>query len=42
MVLWILALAAGDVITLRNNSGVTLTLAAAPEVGAQMNIIRLN
>jgi hypothetical protein len=38
----ILTLAAGDVITLRNASGVTLTLTIAPEVGAQMTIDKLD
>ncbi|ODA38705.1 Flagellar hook-length control protein FliK [Desulfosporosinus sp. BG] len=38
----IIALAAGDVITLRNASGVALTLATAPEVGAQMTIDKLD
>jgi hypothetical protein len=36
-----LTLAAGDVLTLRNNSAVALTLALAPSVGAQFNIIEL-
>ena len=34
----ILQLAAGDIITLRNNSAVLITLALAPSVGAQMSI----
>ncbi|SHI79372.1 BclA C-terminal domain-containing protein, partial [Desulfosporosinus lacus] len=38
----ILTLAAGDVITLTNTSGIGLTLAAAPEVGAQMTINKLD
>ncbi|MFT9493723.1 MAG: hypothetical protein ACH0QC_01820 [Anaerosolibacter sp.] len=38
----ILTLAAGDVITLRNNSAVALTLTLAPAVGAQMNILLLD
>ncbi|WP_278246306.1 BclA C-terminal domain-containing protein [Lacrimispora aerotolerans] len=36
-----LTLAAGDVLTLRNNSAVALTLTLAPNVGAQLNIIEL-
>jgi acetyl-CoA carboxylase alpha subunit len=38
----ILTLAAGDVLTLRNNSATPLTLTLAPEVGAQFNIILLS
>jgi hypothetical protein len=38
----ILTLAAGDVITLRNNSLVALTVPLAPSVGAQMNILLLD
>ena len=38
----VLELAAGDVITLRNNSGVALTMALAPSVGAQMNIVKVD
>jgi hypothetical protein len=36
-----LTLAAGDVLTLRNNSAIALTLTLAPNVGAQINIIEL-
>ncbi|KLU60939.1 hypothetical protein CEB3_c29120 [Peptococcaceae bacterium CEB3] len=36
-----LTLAAGDVVTLRNNSGISLTLALAPNVGAQLNLMKL-
>jgi hypothetical protein len=36
-----LTLAAGDVLTLRNNSAVALTLSLAPNVGAQFNVIEL-
>jgi hypothetical protein len=35
----ILYLAAGDVLTLRNNSAVPMTLASAPAVSAQFNLI---
>jgi hypothetical protein len=38
----ILDLAAGDVITLRNNSLVALTVTLAPAVGAQLNVLRLD
>ncbi len=38
----ILTLAAGDVITLRNNSAVALTLTLAPGVGAQLTIKKLD
>ncbi|MDT8717969.1 collagen-like protein, partial [Clostridium sp. 19966] len=38
----ILTLAAGDVITLRNNSAVALTLTLAPAVGAQLTIKKLD
>lgn len=38
----ILALAAGDVITLRNNSETSLTMTLAPGVGAQMSITRVD
>jgi hypothetical protein len=38
----ILTLAAGDVITVRNNSAVAVTLALAPSVGAQLSIKRLD
>jgi hypothetical protein len=37
-----LALTAGDVITLRNDSAIPMTLDPAPSVGAQVNIIRLD
>jgi hypothetical protein len=37
-----LTLAAGDVITLRNNSATPLTLDLAPAVGAQLTIMELN
>ncbi|MBP1924211.1 hypothetical protein J2Z76_000064 [Sedimentibacter acidaminivorans] len=37
----ILPLAAGDVITLRNDSAVSLTMSLAPSVGAQLNLILL-
>jgi hypothetical protein len=37
-----LALAAGDVVTLRNNSGVILSLAIAPSVGAQLTFQRVS
>jgi hypothetical protein len=36
-----LTLAAGDVLTLRNNSAVPFTLTLAPSVGAQLNVIEL-
>ncbi|HWR56718.1 MAG TPA: hypothetical protein VN462_09425 [Negativicutes bacterium] len=36
-----LTLAAGDTIALRNNSLIALTLALAPSIGAQMNLIRV-
>ncbi|MFH5181805.1 hypothetical protein ACHHV8_03755 [Paenibacillus sp. TAB 01] len=36
-----LTLAAGDVLTLRNDSAVPLTLSLAPSVGAQLDIIQL-
>jgi hypothetical protein len=38
----ILSLAAGDVITLRNNSAVPFTTDLAPGVGAQLNILQLD
>jgi hypothetical protein len=38
----ILNLAAGDVISLRNNSAVPMTLGLAPYVGAQLNIIKID
>ena len=38
----ILTLTAGDVLTLRNNSSVALTLVLTPAVGAQFNIIKLS
>jgi hypothetical protein len=38
----ILTLAAGDVLTVRNNSVVPITLALAPLVGAQITIVQLN
>jgi hypothetical protein len=38
----ILQLAAGDVITIRNNSAVAMTLALSPSAGAQMVVKRLN
>ncbi len=38
----ILQLAAGDVITIRNNSAVAMTLALGPSAGAQMVVKRLN
>jgi hypothetical protein len=37
----ILTLAAGDVVTLRNNSLIALTTSLAPNVGAQLNLIGL-
>jgi hypothetical protein len=37
-----LTLAAGDVITLRNNSAVPFTLTLAPGVGAQLNLTKLD
>lgn len=37
----ILSLAAGDVVTLRNNSATPLTMTLAPGIGAQMNIIKV-
>lgn len=36
-----LSLAAGDVITLVNNSALPFTLATSPSIGAQLNIIQL-
>jgi hypothetical protein len=38
----ILALAAGDVITLRNNSAIPLTLALAPSLGASIVVEKLD
>lgn len=38
----ILTLAAGDVITMRNNSATPFTMTLAPGVGAQLTILRLN
>ena len=38
----VLTLAAGDVITLRNNSAVPLTLTLAPNVGAQLTLTQLS
>jgi hypothetical protein len=38
----ILSLAAGDVITLRNNSAIPLVTDLAPGVGAQLNILQLD
>jgi hypothetical protein len=38
----LLTLAAGDVVTLRNNSAVPLTLNLAPGVGAQLVILRVH
>ncbi len=38
----ILSLAAGDVITLRNNSATAITLALAPSVAAQIALVKLN
>jgi hypothetical protein len=38
----ILTLAAGDVITLTNNSAIPFTTTLAPAVGAQLNIIKLS
>ena len=38
----VLTLAAGDVITLRNNSSVELKLANSPGVGAQMSIVKVD
>ena len=38
----ILTLAAGDVITLRNNSAVALTMALSPSVGAQITVEQLD
>lgn len=38
----LLTLAAGDVITMRNNSAVAMTLALAPSVGAQLTVKRVN
>ncbi len=37
-----LTLAAGDVITLRNNSAIPFTMTLAPNVGAQLNAILLS
>jgi hypothetical protein len=37
-----LTLAAGDVLTLRNNSAIPLTLALAPAVGAQLTLARVS
>ncbi len=37
-----LTLAAGDVVTLRNNSAVAATMTLAPGVGAQFNITKLD
>jgi hypothetical protein len=37
----ILTLAAGDVLTLRNNSAIPFTMTLAPAVGAQLNLIQL-
>jgi hypothetical protein len=37
-----LTLAAGDVITLRNNSAIPFTMDLAPSVGAQLNIVLLS
>jgi hypothetical protein len=36
-----LNLSAGDVVTLRNNSLVAMTMALAPAVSAQMNLVRI-
>jgi hypothetical protein len=38
----LLPLAAGDVLTLRNNSAVPMTLALSPSVGARISIEKLN
>jgi hypothetical protein len=38
----VLSLAAGDVITLRNNSSVAATLTVAPSPGARLTIKKLN
>jgi hypothetical protein len=38
----VLALAAGDVVTLRNNSAVAFTLALAPAVSAQLIVNQVN
>ncbi|MEL1135717.1 collagen-like protein, partial [Desulfitobacterium sp. THU1] len=38
----ILVLAAGDVITLRNNSAIPITTDLAPAVGAQLNLLKLD
>jgi hypothetical protein len=38
----ILVLAAGDVLTLRNNSATPMTMTLAPGVGAQMNVKKLD
>lgn len=37
-----LTLAAGDVITIRNNSAIPMTLALAPSAGAQITVKKLN
>ena len=39
---FLLSLAAGDVITLRNNSAVPITMTLAPAVGASLTIVQLN
>lgn len=38
----LLSLASGDIITLRNNSAIPLTLSLAPSVGAQLRVVKLN
>lgn len=38
----LLTLAAGDVITMRNNSAVPLVMTLAPGVGAQLRLVKLN
>ena len=38
----LLTLAAGDVVTMRNNSAVPLVMTLAPGVGAQLRLVKLN
>jgi hypothetical protein len=37
-----LRLSAGDVVTLRNNAAPTITLSLAPNVSAQLDLVRLS
>jgi hypothetical protein len=37
-----LTLSAGNVVTLRNNAGIAITLALAPNVSAQLDLVRLS